>query len=200
METKNIFQNLPYMDRLDYVSTMAQEHAYSLTVEKLFNNEFKQENLPVMQLPLRAQCIRVLYLEITRILNHLLALTTHAMDLGALSPFLWHFEEREKLIQFYERISGARMHAAFIRPGGIAQDLPLGLLTDIYNYFKDFNTRISDVYNFLNNNRVFRARVENIGIVNHKLIYDLGFSGVMARGSGLPVDVRLDEPYENITI
>ena len=122
IEYKTYLQALPYFDRLDYVSMMSQEHAYSLAVERLLN-------CPV---PLRAQYIRVLFAEITRILNHLLAITTHALDVGALTPFLWGFEEREKLMEFYERVSGARMHAAYIRPGGVAQDLPVGLLDDIF--------------------------------------------------------------------
>ena len=117
IEYKTYIQALPYFDRLDYVSMMAQEHAYSLTVEKLLN----------CQVPLRAKYIRVLFSEITRILNHIMAVTTHAMDVGALTPFLWLFEEREKLMEFYERVSGARMHAAYIRPGGVSQDIPLGL-------------------------------------------------------------------------
>jgi NADH dehydrogenase (ubiquinone) Fe-S protein 2 len=117
IEYKTYIQALPYFDRLDYVSMMSQEHAYSLAVENLLN----------LKIPIRAQYIRVIYSELTRILNHILAVTTHAMDVGALTPFLWLFEEREKLMEFYERVSGARMHAAYIRPGGVAQDLPLGL-------------------------------------------------------------------------
>ena len=131
IEYKTYVQALPYFDRLDYVSMMAQEHGYSLAVEKLLN----------CTVPIRAQYIRVLFLEITRILNHLLAITTHALDIGAFTPFLWAFEEREKLMQFYERVSGARMHAAYIRIGGVSQDLPLGLLDDIYIFAKSFTRR-----------------------------------------------------------
>ena len=130
IEYKNYIQALPYFDRLDYVSMMAQEHAYSLAVERL---------LEIKSLPKRAQVIRVLFSEITRILNHLLALTTHAMDVGAMSPFLWAFEEREKLMEFYERVSGARMHASYIRPGGVAHDIPIGLCDDIHTFCAQFS-------------------------------------------------------------
>jgi len=144
IEYKTYSQALPYFDRLDYVSMMAQEQAYSLAVEKLLG-------CPV---PLRAQFIRVLFAEITRILNHLMAVTTHAMDVGALTPFLWAFEEREKLMEFYERVSGARMHAAYIRPGGVSVDLPLGLLSDIYLFTRQFNDRLNEMEELLTNNRI----------------------------------------------
>merc|ERR1712070_473749 len=134
IEHKSYLQALPYFDRLDYVSTMAQEHTYSLAVEKLLN----------ASIPKRAMAIRVLYLEITRILNHLLAIGCHAMDVGAMTPFLWAFEERKKLMEFYERVSGARMHSAYIRPGGISQDIPLGLLDDIYVFAEQFATRLDE--------------------------------------------------------
>ena len=145
IEHKNYMQALPYFDRLDYVSMMAQEHAYSLAVERL---------IELKTIPQRAQIIRVLYCEITRILNHLLALTTHAMDVGAMSPFLWAFEEREKLMEFYERVSGARMHSAYIRPGGVVHDLPLGILDDIYNFSSQFSSRIDEMESMLTNNRI----------------------------------------------
>ena len=144
MEYKTYMQALPYLDRLDYVSMMAQEHAYSLAVERLLKCE----------VPLRAQYIRVLFDEITRILNHLLALTTHALDVGAMTPFLWAFEEREKLMEFYERVSGARMHANYIRPGGVSQDLPVGLLDDIFVFIKQFSSRIDELEELLTNNRI----------------------------------------------
>jgi NADH dehydrogenase (ubiquinone) Fe-S protein 2 len=144
IEYKNYMQALPYFDRLDYVSMMAQEHAYSLAVESLL----------LCQIPLRARVIRVLFCEITRILNHLLAITTHALDVGALTPFLWGFEEREKLMEFYERVCGARMHSSYIRPGGVAQDLPIGLLADIYLFLEQFYYRIDEIRDLLTNNRI----------------------------------------------
>lgn len=144
IETKPFIQSLPYFDRLDYVSMMAQEHAYSLAIETLFN----------YQITVRAQYIRVLFLEITRILNHIMSLTTHALDVGALTPFLWGFEEREKLMSFYEKVSGARMHAAYIRPGGVSQDLPLTLLQEIFTFCNRFKYRISEIEELLTNNRI----------------------------------------------
>ncbi|RYX78497.1 NADH-quinone oxidoreductase subunit D, partial [bacterium] len=168
IEQKNYSQALPYFDRLDYVSMMSQEHAYSLAVESLNPN---------CEIPMRAKKIRVIFSEITRILNHLLAVTTHAMDIGALSPFLWAFEEREKLMEFYERVSGARMHSAYFRPGGVAFDLPLGLLDDIYNFCGQFSNRITEIEEILNENRIFKDRLINIGIVHYKKAMDYGFSG-----------------------
>jgi len=147
IETKTVLQALPYFDRLDYVSMMSQEHIYCLSVESLLNKT--NSNVPI-----RAQYIRVLFSEITRILNHLMALTTHAMDVGALTPFLWAFEEREKLMEFYERVSGARMHAAFFRPGGLNIDIPFGLLSDIFNFIKQFSSRIDEMEELLTNNRI----------------------------------------------
>jgi NADH dehydrogenase (ubiquinone) Fe-S protein 2 len=144
IEHKTYLQALPYFDRLDYVSMMAQEHTYSLTVEKAMG----------AIIPRRAQYIRVLFNEITRILNHLMALTTHAMDVGALTPFLWGFEEREKLMELYERVSGARMHASYIRVGGVAQDLPVGLLKDVYLFSRQFRSRIDEMEELLTNNRI----------------------------------------------
>jgi NADH dehydrogenase (ubiquinone) Fe-S protein 2 len=186
VEYKNYMQALPYFDRLDYVSMMAQEHGYSLAVEKLLQ-------CPV---PLRAQYIRVLFCEITRVLNHLLALSCHAMDVGALTPFLWAFEEREKLMEFYERVSGARMHAAYIRPGGVAQDLPLGLCDDIHTFCVHFASRIDEMEEMLTNNRIWKQRLVNIGTVSAEDALAWGFSGVMLRGSGVAWDLRKTQPTD----
>lgn len=186
IEYKTYQQALPYFDRLDYVSMMAQEHAFSLAVEKLCN----------IQVPLRAQYIRVLFCEITRILNHLLALTTHAMDVGALTPFLWAFEEREKLVEFYERVSGARMHANYIRPGGVAQDMPLGCCEDIFRFAQQFASRIDEIEEMLTQNRIWKQRLVDIGVVSAKDACDWGFSGVMLRGSGVRWDLRKSSPYD----
>jgi len=186
IEYKNYLQALPYFDRLDYVSMMAQEYAYSLAVEKLLDYD----------VPLRAQYIRVIFCEITRILNHLLALTTHAMDVGAITPFLWAFEEREKLMEFYERVSGARLHAAYIRPGGVQYDIPLGLLNDIFLFSKQFFYRINEMEEMLTNNRIWKQRLVDIGIVNYKDALNWGFSGVMLRGSGIAWDLRKTQPYD----
>lgn len=144
IEHKTFLQALPYFDRLDYVSMMAQEHCYSLALEKLAQSK----------VPSRAQYIRVIFSEITRILNHLMSLTTHALDVGALTPFLWAFEEREKLMEFYERVSGARMHAAYIRPGGVHQDIPNGLSEDIFSFINQFRSRINELEELLTNNRI----------------------------------------------
>ena len=186
IEYKNYSQALPYFDRLDYVSMMAQEHAYSLAVENLLN----------INIPLRAKFIRVIFLEITRILNHIMAVTTHAMDVGALSPFLWSFEERERLMEFYERVSGARMHAAYIRPGGVNYDLPLGLLDDIYAFISGFGTRIDEMEEMLTENRIWKQRLVNIGVVTLSDALKWGFSGPMLRGSGLNWDLRKIDKYE----
>jgi len=186
IEYKNYLQALPYFDRLDYVSMMCQEHAYVLAVEKLLNCD----------IPLRAQYIRVLFSEITRILNHLLAICCHALDVGAMTPYFWGFEEREKLMEFYERVSGARMHAAYFRPGGVNQDLPKGLLKDIYIFCDQFNTRLDEIEEMLTNNRIWKQRLVDIGIVSAKDALNLGFSGVMLRGSGISWDLRKTQPYE----
>ena len=186
IEHRNYIQALPYFDRLDYVSMMAQEHGYSLAVEKLLNCD----------IPLRAKYIRVIFCEITRILNHLLALTTHILDVGATTPFLWGFEEREKLMEFYERVSGARMHAAYIRPGGVTLDLPIGLLNDIYIFIASFNSRIDEFEELLSNNRIWKQRLVDIGKVSYKEALDWSFTGVMLRGSGIRWDLRKNQPYE----
>ena len=186
IEYKNYLQALPYFDRLDYVSMMSQEHAYVLAIEKLLN----------CTIPLRAKYIRVLFSEITRILNHLLAITCHALDVGAMTPYFWGFEEREKLLEFYERVSGARMHSSYFRPGGVHQDLPLGLLNDIFIFCNQFPTRLDEFEELLTNNRIWKQRLVDIGIVKAKDALDLGFSGVMLRGSGISWDLRKTQPYE----
>jgi NADH dehydrogenase (ubiquinone) Fe-S protein 2 len=186
IEYKTYTQALPYFDRLDYVSMMAQEQTYSLAVEKLLG----------CNIPLRAQYIRVLFAEITRILNHLLAVGCHAMDVGAMTPFLWAFEEREKLMEFYERVSGARMHAAYIRPGGVSYDLPLGLLDDIHVFISQFNLRIDEMEEMLTGNRIWKQRLVDIGVVSAKDALNWGFSGVMLRGSGINWDLRKTQPYD----
>jgi NADH dehydrogenase (ubiquinone) Fe-S protein 2 len=186
IEYKNYVQALPYLDRLDYVSMLAQEHAYCLAIEKLLN----------CKLPKRAMFIRVIFAEITRILNHLLAVGCHAMDVGAMTPMLWAFEEREKLMEFYERVSGARMHAAYFRPGGVHMDLPKGLLSDIYIFLKMFNNKIIEIEEMLSENRIWKERLVGIGVVSSKHALELGFSGVMLRGSGIQWDLRKSQPYE----
>ena len=186
IEYKTYLQAMPYFDRLDYVSMMCQEHTFVLAIEKLVRCE----------VPIRAQYIRVLYSELTRILNHLLALSTHAMDVGALTPFLWAFEEREKLFEFYERASGARMHAAYFRPGGVAQDLPLGLCDDIFKFTQSFASRIDEIEEMLTNNRIWKQRLVDIGVVTAKEAQDWGLSGAMLRGSGVNWDIRKAQPYE----
>jgi NADH dehydrogenase (ubiquinone) Fe-S protein 2 len=186
IEYKTYQQALPYFDRLDYVSMMVQEQAYSLAVEKLLR----------CAVPLRAQFIRVLFAELTRILNHLMAVTTHAMDVGALTPFLWAFEEREKLMEFYERVSGARMHAAYIRPGGVSLDLPLGTLHDIHLFARQFNDRLNEMEELLTGNRIWKQRLQGVALVSRVEAKAWGFSGVMLRGSGVDFDLRRDQPYE----
>jgi NADH dehydrogenase I D subunit len=186
MEYKTYLQALPYLDRLDYVSAMAQEHAYSLAVEQLLN-------CPV---PIRAQYIRVLFSEISRLLNHLLALTTHAIDVGAMTPLLWAFEEREKLMEFYERVSGARLHAAYFRPGGVSQDLPVGFLSDVNVFLRQFTFRINEIEEMLTSNRIWKQRLVDIGVVSKESALEYGFSGPMLRGSGVPWDIRKVMPYD----
>jgi NADH dehydrogenase (ubiquinone) Fe-S protein 2 len=186
IEYKNYLQALPYFDRLDYVSMMSQEHSYVLAIENLIN----------CKVPERAQYIRVLFLEITRILNHLLAVGCHAMDVGAMTPMLWAFEEREKLMEFYERVSGARMHAAYFRPGGVQFDLPAGMLADIYIFVNQFTNKLLEIEEMLNENRIWKQRLVDIGVVTAKDALDLGFSGVMLRGSGICWDLRKSQPYE----
>lgn len=188
IEYRNYTQALPYFDRLDYVSMMSQEHCYSLAVEK---------SLGITKfVPSRALFIRVMFSELTRLLNHLLAVTTHALDVGALTPFLWAFEERERLMEFYERVSGARMHAAYIRPGGVAQDIPVGLLEDINSFVLRFPNRLNEIEELLTDNRIWKQRLVSIGKVDLSNAWTYGFSGVMLRGSGLSWDIRRARPYD----
>lgn len=186
IEHKNYMQAVPYFDRLDYVAPMSQEHAFALAVEKLLDCE----------VPLRAKYIRVLFCEISRILNHILNITTQALDVGAMTPLLWLFEEREKMMEFYERASGARLHAAYFRPGGVAQDLPAGLLEDIAKFCEAFPRMIDDVDGLLSENRIFKQRLVDVGTVSKTEALDWGFTGPMLRGSGVPWDLRKSQPYE----
>jgi len=186
MESRTYLQNLPYLDRLDYVAPMNQEHAWCLAIEKLTG----------VEVPRRASLIRVLYSEIGRVLSHLLNVTTQAMDVGALTPPLWGFEEREKLMIFYERACGARLHAAYFRPGGVHQDLPPELLDDIEEWAKDFPRVLDDIDGMLTENRIFKQRNADIGVVSQQEALDWGFSGVMVRGSGMAWDLRRAQPYE----
>jgi NADH dehydrogenase (ubiquinone) Fe-S protein 2 len=186
IEYKNYLQALSYFDRLDYVSMLSQEHSYCLAIEKLLN----------CKIPQRAKYIRVIFAEITRILNHLLAVGCHSMDVGAMTPMLWFFEEREKLMEFYERVSGARMHAAYFRPGGVYSDLPLGLIADLYVFIEQFNHKLIEIEEILTENRIWKQRLVDIGIVNSKNAKNWGFSGVMLRGSGINWDLRKSQPYE----
>ncbi len=186
IEYKTFLQALPYFDRLDYVAPMNQEHAYCLAVEKLLD----------INAPRRAQFIRVLYSEIGRILSHLLNVTTQAMDVGALTPPLWGFEAREKLMVFYERACGSRMHAAYFRPGGVHQDLPRKLLDDIYEFTEEFPKLIDDIESLITENRIFKQRNADIAVVSVQDALDWGFSGVMVRGSGMAWDLRRSQPYE----
>jgi NADH-quinone oxidoreductase subunit D len=186
IEHKTYLQAVPYFDRLDYVAPMNQEHAFCLAVEKLLG----------VQVPKRAQLIRVLYSEIGRLLSHLLNVTTQAMDVGALTPPLWGFEEREKLMVFYERVSGSRMHAAYFRPGGVHQDMPAKLVDDIYAFCDPFLKVVDDLDNLLTGNRIFKQRNVDIAIVKLEDAWNWGFSGVMVRGSGAAWDLRKAQPYE----
>ncbi|MCP4207212.1 MAG: NADH-quinone oxidoreductase subunit D [Shimia sp.] len=186
MESRTYLQNLPYLDRLDYVAPMNQEHAWCLAIEKLTGTE----------VPRRAQLIRVLFCEIGRILNHLMNVTTQAMDVGALTPPLWGFEEREKLMVFYERACGARLHAAYFRPGGVHQDLPDQLVDDIEEWAIEFPEVLADIDALLTENRVFKQRNVDIGVVTEQDVLDFAMSGVMARSAGLAWDLRRAQPYE----
>ena len=186
IEYKTYLQAVPYFDRLDYVAPMNQEHAFALAVEKLLG----------ISVPKRGSLIRVLYSEIGRLLSHLLNVTTQAMDVGALTPPLWGFEEREKLMVFYERASGSRMHAAFVRPGGIHQDIPQQLIDDIGIFCDHHNKVLDDIEGLLTDNRIFKQRNVDIGVVSLKECFEWGFSGVMVRGSGAAWDLRKAQPYE----
>jgi len=186
IENKTYTQALPYFDRLDYVSMMINEHAYSLAVEKLLSCD----------VPIRAQYIRVLFSEITRILNHLLAICCHGMDVGALTPILWGFEEREKLMEFYERVSGARFHAAYIRPGGVAQDIPLGLCEDIFRFAEQFSSRIDELEELLTENRIWKQRLVGVGVITLEQALSWGLTGPLLRSTGYEWDLRKVQPYE----
>ncbi len=186
IEYKTYLQAVPYFDRLDYVAPMNQEHAFCLAIERLLG----------LQVPKRAQLIRVLYSEIGRLLSHLLNITTQALDVGALTPPLWGFEEREKLMVFYERASGSRMHAAYFRPGGVHQDLPPKLIDDIYAFCDPFLKVVDDLDALLTGNRIFKQRNVDIGVVKLADCWNWGFSGVMVRGSGAAWDLRKSQPYE----
>jgi len=186
IEYKTYLQALPYFDRLDYVSMMTNEQCYSLAVEKLLN----------IEVPPRGKYIRTMFAEITRILNHIMAVTTHAMDVGAFTPLLWLFEEREKLMEFYERVSGARMHAAYVRPGGVALDMPIGLLQDIHTWALNFSSRVDELEEMLTGNRIWLARVAGVGVFTKEQALDWGLSGVMLRSTGLPWDIRKEQPYD----
>ncbi len=186
IEYRPYVQSVGYFDRLDYVSPLSQEHAYVLAIENLLG----------IEIPERAKFIRVLFDEITRILNHLLNITTMALDVGAMTPLLWGFEEREKLMEFYERVSGARLHANYYRPGGVARDLPDGLTEDIRAWMRTFPALLDDIERLITDNRIFRQRLVDIGVVNAAEALDLGFTGPMLRASGVPWDLRKSQPYE----
>jgi NADH-quinone oxidoreductase subunit D len=185
IEYKTYMQAIPYFDRLDYVSPMCQEHAFVLAVEKLLG----------LEVPARGQYIRVMFDEITRILNHLLTIPAYAMDVGAVTPFLWAFEERELLMEFYERVSGARLHAAYYRPGGVHADLPAGILDDIMAWSKKFPRVIDDIEGLLTENRIFKQRLVDVGRVSAADAIDWGFTGPVLRASGVPWDLRKSQPY-----
>lgn len=186
IEHKTYLQALPYFDRLDYVAPMNQEHAFCIAIERLAG----------IDVPRRASFIRVIYCEIGRILSHLLNVTTQAMDVGALTPPLWGFEEREKLMVFYERACGSRMHANYFRPGGVHQDLPPQLVADLLTWCDQFPEKLQEIETLLTENRIFKQRNVDIGVVSKQDCYDLGFTGVMVRGSGIAWDLRRNQPYE----
>ena len=186
IEYKTYLQAVPYFDRLDYVSPMCQEHAFALAVEKLMG----------ITPPPRAQYIRVLFSEITRILNHILNITTFALDVGAMTPFLWGFEEREILMEFYERVSGARLHSAYFRPGGVHQDMPAGLADDIFAFTERYPKVIDDMEGLLTENRIFKQRTVDIGTVTTAQALDWGFTGPVLRATGMPWDLRRAQPYD----
>ena len=186
IEHKTYMQAIPYFDRLDYVAPMCQEHAFALATEKLLG----------IAVPARGQYIRVLFSEITRLLNHILNISTFALDVGAMTPFLWGFEEREKMMEFYERVSGARLHAAYFRPGGVHRDLPAGIGEDIAAFCETFPKFIDDTESLLTQNRIFKQRSVDIGIISAEDALDWGLSGPMLRGSGMPWDLRKSQPYD----
>lgn len=187
IEYKTYLQAIPYFDRLDYVAPMNQEHAFALAVEKLLK----------ITPPKRAQYIRVLYAELGRILNHILNVTTYALDVGAITPALWGFEEREKAMEFYERVCGARLHANYFRPGGVHQDMPAGLADDMYEWCEQFPKFLNDLDSLLTGNRIFKQRTVDIGVATKEEAIDWGFTGPMLRGSGVAWDLRKSQPYDS---
>jgi NADH-quinone oxidoreductase subunit D len=187
IENKTYIQAIPYFDRLDYVAPMNQEHAFALAIEKILK----------IEVPIRAQYIRVMFCEIGRILSHILNITTQALDVGALTPSLWGFEERETLMTFYERVSGSRLHANYFRTGGVHRDLPRDLDEDISKFCISFPKIIDDLETLLTDNRIFKQRNVDIGIVSKEDALDYSFSGVMLRGSGVAWDLRKSQPYES---
>lgn len=186
IEYKTYMQALPYFDRLDYVSPMNQEHAFALAVEKLLG----------IEVPERAQYIRVLFCELTRILNHILNITTFALDVGAITPALWGFEEREKGMEFYDRVCGARLHANYVRPGGVSMDLPKGLEEDMLAWTDSFPKVLDDLDSLLTGNRIFKQRTVDIGVVTKEQALDWGFTGPVLRASGVAWDLRKSQPYD----
>ena len=186
IEHKTYLQAVPYFDRLDYVAPMNQEHAFALAVEKLLK----------IEVPQRGQYIRVLFAEIGRLLNHLMSITTNALDIGAITPSLWGFEQREELMAFSERVCGARLHANYFRPGGVAQDMPQGLDQDIWAFSEKFPSFIDDLENLLSENRIFKQRTVDIGVVSPEQALEWGFSGPMLRGSNIGWDLRKAQPYD----
>jgi len=186
IEYKTYLQAIPYFDRLDYVAPMCQEHAFALAVERLLG----------LEVPLRGQYIRVMFAELNRIMNHILNLTTYALDVGAMTPLLWGFEDREIIMGFCERVSGARLHANYFRPGGVHQDLPMGLIDDIYSFILRYPKAIDDLERLLTDNRIFKQRTVDIGVVTKEQALDWGFTGPMLRASNVPWDLRRSQPYD----
>lgn len=187
IEYKTYTQAVPYFDRLDYVAPMNQEHAFALATEKLLG----------ITAPKRAQYIRILFSELGRVLNHILNITTYALDVGAITPSLWGFEEREKGMEFYERVCGARLHANYFRPGGVSQDLPKGLAEDMMDWCEELPKFLADLETLLTHNRIFKQRTVDIGVVEKEDALNWGFSGPMLRGSGVAWDLRKSQPYDS---
>ena len=186
LEYKTFLQGIPYFARLDYVSTISQEHVFVLVIEKMLNLKVDE----------KISFFRVIFLELTRILNHILALTTHALDVGAMTPFLWSFEEREKIMEFYERVSGARLHTTFFRPGGINIQYEKQILYDIKEFAKNFKFRVNEIYNLLYNNRIWKQRLSDIGIIDKNMAFNYSISGPLLRASGVNWDARKIHGYE----
>nr|AHA41652.1 NADH dehydrogenase subunit 7 [Acavomonas peruviana] len=187
IENRNLIQSIGYFDRLDYVSMLVQEHAYVMAIEKLIKGYVVNY---------KHRVIRVLFSELTRLLNHLLAITTHALDVGAMTPMFWGFEEREKIMEFYEKISGARMHAFYFRPGGVYKDIPYDMVNEIYEFINNFDESVQNIEGLLTNNRIWKQRLVDIGVVSLEEAFSYGFSGVLLRGSGYTWDLRKQFPYE----